>query len=270
MYKLKDIFTLNLNSRGGVKLFNKIANRYNLNKEDRKDLMNVEVGSSNVDDSDKYTWYKTYFKFLNPETGKELIVYPPLIADAKNLSMIFDRSVSYIAAYGGSGNGHAAFYGDIPLDLSYRYKKAAGEFLLMNSVGVRLNIYNYDTIDMGTGAPLHFITDNKNYESTIDEVISEYLNYCERKYDDKYLQYLHIITCLNVLAIELLYDVIIQEFGYYQYLSSYQIISKLKYKFENFGEMLKMYDAFIFIEPTTKKESLQIAKEQVENYINNN
>lgn len=63
MYKLKDIFTLNLNSRGGVKLFNKIANRYNLNKEDRKDLMNVEVGGK---ENEYYVFtyqelYKDYF-----------------------------------------------------------------------------------------------------------------------------------------------------------------------------------------------------------------
>lgn len=54
MYKLKDIFTLNLNTRGGVKLFNKIANKYNLHKEDRKDLMNLEVGSSSTTSNIKY------------------------------------------------------------------------------------------------------------------------------------------------------------------------------------------------------------------------
>lgn len=54
MYKLKDIFTLNLNTRGGVKLFNKIANKYNLHKEDRKDLMNLEVGSSSTTSNVKY------------------------------------------------------------------------------------------------------------------------------------------------------------------------------------------------------------------------
>ena len=55
MYKFKDIFTLNLNTRGGVKLFNKIANKYNLHKEDRKDLMNLEVGSAvNKNDNSFY------------------------------------------------------------------------------------------------------------------------------------------------------------------------------------------------------------------------
>jgi len=56
MYKLKDIFILNLNSRGGVKLFNKIANRYNLHKEDRKDLMNLEVGSSTTSNIKYYSF----------------------------------------------------------------------------------------------------------------------------------------------------------------------------------------------------------------------
>ena len=54
MLKLKDIFTIDLNTRGGVKLFNKIANKYNLHKEDRKDLMNVEVGSSSTTSNIKY------------------------------------------------------------------------------------------------------------------------------------------------------------------------------------------------------------------------
>lgn len=67
MYKLKDIFTLNLNSRGGVKLFNKIANRYNLNKEDRKDLMNVEVGSS---ESSKGFQWKSAKRFWTIDNEK--------------------------------------------------------------------------------------------------------------------------------------------------------------------------------------------------------
>ena len=67
MYKLKDIFTLNLNSRGGVKLFNKIANRYNLHKEDRKDLMNVEVGSS---ESSKGFQWKSAKRFWTIDNEK--------------------------------------------------------------------------------------------------------------------------------------------------------------------------------------------------------
>ena len=67
MYKLKDIFTLNLNSRGGVKLFNKIANRYNLNKEDRKDLMNVEVGYS---ESTKGFQWKSAKRFWTIDSEK--------------------------------------------------------------------------------------------------------------------------------------------------------------------------------------------------------
>lgn len=67
MYKLKDIFTLNLNSRGGVKLFNKIANRYNLHKEDRKDLMNVKVGSS---ESSKGFQWKSAKRFWTIDNEK--------------------------------------------------------------------------------------------------------------------------------------------------------------------------------------------------------
>ena len=63
MYKLKDIFTLNLNTRGGVKLFNKIANKYNLHKEDRKDLMNLEVGSSEGGSGFQYKSNKVCWEF---------------------------------------------------------------------------------------------------------------------------------------------------------------------------------------------------------------
>lgn len=46
MYKLKDIFSIDRTNGGGVKLFNKIANRYNLHKEDRKFLMKAQTGEN--------------------------------------------------------------------------------------------------------------------------------------------------------------------------------------------------------------------------------
>lgn len=48
--KLSDIFSLNLNSKGGAKLFKKIANKYNLDyKEVRKSVEeNVGGGSSRI------------------------------------------------------------------------------------------------------------------------------------------------------------------------------------------------------------------------------
>ena len=269
MYKLKDIFTLNLNSRGGVKLFNKIANKYNLRKEDRKDLMNVEVGSSNVDDSDKYIWYKTYFKAFNPETGKEEIAYIPLLVDTQNLSMIFDRSVAAITADGGSGNGYATFYGDIPFDLSYRPKILYNDFLFMYSIGLRLNKYNYDIIDYGSGAPMTYICTQSQYEYNIDHLISEWSKNYERKYSDKYLQYLHIIMILSIICFVSMQNDLKEAYNYHRYINAFEVMDKLK-NVPNSTEMITMYNDWVFIEPTTKEELLQIAKEQVENYINNN
>lgn len=255
----------------GVKLFNKIANKYNLHKEDRKDLMDLEVGSSNVDDSDKYVWYKIYFKFIHPDTNEEMILYPQLIADAKDLSMIFDRSISYMAQNGGSGNGDAIFYGDIPLDLSCRYNRLYNEFLYINSVGVRLNKYNYDIIDYGSGVPMSYITTKSQYESEINSTISEWLKDFKRKYDDKYLQYLHIIIVLSIIASTYLSDYTKNIYNNYRYVEEFSIISELKNKYgSEYIQILAEFDEFIFIEPTTKEELLQIAKEQVENYINNN
>lgn len=80
MYKLKDIFTLNLNSRGGVKLFNKIANKYNLNKEDRKDLMNVEVGSSEGSNGFQYKSRKVCWQIDNTKINEDNLFIYQLIA----------------------------------------------------------------------------------------------------------------------------------------------------------------------------------------------
>ena len=47
--KLSDIFSLNLNSKGGAKLFKKIANKYNLDyKEARKSVEENVGGGSGV------------------------------------------------------------------------------------------------------------------------------------------------------------------------------------------------------------------------------
>lgn len=65
--KLKDVFNLNLNTRGGVKLFDKIANKYNLIKSDRKNL--VEVVNKGEGSSSDMEYYKTLL-----ELGKEEFV----------------------------------------------------------------------------------------------------------------------------------------------------------------------------------------------------
>lgn len=57
--KIQDIFKLNLNDRGGVKLFNKIMGRYNISKADSKELINEVQNSSSGDGGVKEYYYKT-------------------------------------------------------------------------------------------------------------------------------------------------------------------------------------------------------------------
>lgn len=94
MYKLKDIFTLNLNSRGGVKLFNKIANRYNLNKEDRKDLMNVEVGSSESTKGFQYKSSKVCWE-IEPKNEEQKAMAIRLVSEVLVIPLYSSLLVSY-------------------------------------------------------------------------------------------------------------------------------------------------------------------------------
>lgn len=55
--KIQDIFKLNLANRGGVKLFNRIMGRYNIPKEDNKQLIK-EVRNSSEGGGDKEYYYK--------------------------------------------------------------------------------------------------------------------------------------------------------------------------------------------------------------------
>lgn len=106
MLKLKDIFTLDLNTRGGVKLFNKIANKYNLHKEDRKDLMNVEVGSSEGDNGFKYKSNKICWE-INPLTDEQTNHAISLLSE---MSIAPFYSAIYIA-YDGNYSNHVKYYG---------------------------------------------------------------------------------------------------------------------------------------------------------------
>lgn len=230
-----------------------------------KDLAGSGGGSS--DNKDEGQWYKTYFKAFNPETGKEEIAYISLLVDTQNLSMIFDRSVATITADGGSGNGYATFYGDIPFDLSYRPKKLYNDFLFMYNIGLRLNKYNYDIIDCGSGAPMTYLCTQSQYEYNIDGLISEWSKNYERKYSDKYLQYLHIIIILSTICLVSMENDLEEAYNNHHYISAFDVMDKLK-NVPNSTEMITMYNDWVFIEPTTKEELLQIAKERVENYVN--
>jgi hypothetical protein len=224
-------------------------------------------GGSSSDNKDGGQWYKTYFKAFNPKTGKEQVEYIPLLVDTQNLSMIFDRSVAIITEDGGSGNGYAAFYGDIPFDLSYRPKILYGNFLFMFSIGLRLNKYNYDIIDYESGVPMAYLCTQSQYEYDIDCIISEWSKNYERKYSDKHLQYLHIIMILSVIYLESMQNDLKEAYNNHRYISAFEVMDKLK-NVPNSTEMITMYNDCLFIEPAAKEELLQIAKERVENYIN--
>lgn len=105
MYKLKDIFTLNLNSRGGVKLFNKIANRYNLNKEDRKDLMNVEVGSSESTKGFQYKSSKVCWE-INPKGEEQTAMVIGFLGEV----LVIPLHTSLLVTYDGNYSDRIKYY----------------------------------------------------------------------------------------------------------------------------------------------------------------
>lgn len=56
--KLSDIFSLNLNSKGGVKLYRKIMGKYNIPKQDSKQLVKEIRNSSEGVGNSKIKYYK--------------------------------------------------------------------------------------------------------------------------------------------------------------------------------------------------------------------
>ncbi len=64
--KLSDIFSLNLNSKGGAKLFKKIANKYNLDYK--------QVRKSVEENTDKYSYYKFNKDILPDDLNSEQFV----------------------------------------------------------------------------------------------------------------------------------------------------------------------------------------------------
>lgn len=69
--KLKDIFKLNLGTRGGIKQFNNIVNKYIINKKEKKELFkeikNINKGEDSFDDGMEY--YKIDTKFFENLSG---------------------------------------------------------------------------------------------------------------------------------------------------------------------------------------------------------
>lgn len=79
--KIQDIFKLNLSTRGGVTLFDKIANRYNLIKSERKELTN------NLKSSDSSNYI-----YLNVE-GLEYYTKAPIVSLSDTVYMQTDGEV---------------------------------------------------------------------------------------------------------------------------------------------------------------------------------
>lgn len=73
MYKLKDIFSLNLNSKGGAKLYRKIMGKYNIPLKDAKELRQKIVESSQGNDSAEKEGDLIYYK---SNEGVRLNLYP--------------------------------------------------------------------------------------------------------------------------------------------------------------------------------------------------
>jgi hypothetical protein len=112
-----------------------------------------------------------------------------------------------------------------------------------------------------------YLCTQSQYEYDIDCIISEWSKNYERKYSDKYLQYLHIIMILSVIWFGSMQNDLKEAYNNHRYISAFEVMDKLKNE-PNSTEMITMYNDWLFIEPAAKEELLQIAKEQVENYVN--
>ena len=100
--KIQDIFKLNLKTRGGVKLFHRIMNRYGIPKEDNVKLkQNVEIASSCGGSSTNFPYRITYFKVNNTNWASLadfISIYYPIIAtvnldNGKGEKHLVDRSI---------------------------------------------------------------------------------------------------------------------------------------------------------------------------------
>lgn len=91
MLRLKDLFKIDLSSKGGGKLAEKIFNKYNITKEERKEIKNEIASGGGGGDSEEVWYILTASDDLTSDT-KELL---------KGISTGFNLIKAYIETYGG-------------------------------------------------------------------------------------------------------------------------------------------------------------------------
>lgn len=92
--KLKDIFNIDLSTRGGVKLYRKIMGKYNIPKQDSKQLVK-EIRNSSEGGGVKEYYYKMHDSLINDkEAIKEMVqMFYQLFSRVDTLSKLSDDIV---------------------------------------------------------------------------------------------------------------------------------------------------------------------------------
>lgn len=95
--KLKDIFSLNLNSKGGAKLYRKIMGKYNIPKQDSKQLVKEIRNSSEGGGVKEY-----YYKWKDgADKLNELFELIGIVGRVKNIIVIGRLTYNMVGAYNG-------------------------------------------------------------------------------------------------------------------------------------------------------------------------
>lgn len=105
MKKIQDIFKLDLSTRGGVRLFDRIANRYNLIKSERKELRNELINNTSKTsnfqyDSNHIVW-KIAWNNVEHNQIKNILMFLVNIPLYATYSQYMDGGGEYLDKYYG-------------------------------------------------------------------------------------------------------------------------------------------------------------------------
>ena len=211
MYKLKDIFTLNLNTRGGAKLFQRIMNRYGIPKEDSKELKNnvdnsSSGGGSSSGDNEEEHWIGIQFGTADMEVCHVPMCFINVTELGREIGSIYiNKGIGVITENRTPGNGYSAFgglltYGDIIT--SYRsYARGEDQYYQLISVNIKsqeriIYVNNQGNPQYVPNAPNYNLGDYRDY--TLEEIENKIL---ESKLFTNYTKNERIISILSVIGL---------------------------------------------------------------------
>lgn len=161
--KIQDIFKLNTNTRGGVKLFNRIMGRYNIPKQDSKQLIK-EIRNSSNGDSGGIKEY--YYKVINEQAYNAIKGFPFVL-------------ISGIIAYRGYEYVYAPHLGDIEFlafritDIEMTYWGYIEYNKIDRGIILKGDLYERATLGLNAAGQSISIEDVKNQFGTLVQEITK-------------------------------------------------------------------------------------------------